>query len=235
MKVNKLQMGRIAVQLVYAGLIVAGFFMKIRPLLGILVIGAFIFGNFFCGWICPFGTIQDFMAKIGSLFIKKKFKMPQSIQKYLQFSRYIMFAALIIIVGKEKIVNPVDSYHTFIGILSGHTAQTVALSIMIIFLLIALFFDRPFCNYFCSEGIKYGLFSFTRIFSIKRDKETCINCKKCDTACPMNIQVSTKDHVRNAQCINCFQCTDSCPIKGTLKFGNIKVISKIMAIIKKKK
>ena len=110
--------------------------------------------------------------------------------------------------------------------MSGNLAQTAATFIMGTFLVVALFFERPFCNYFCPEGIKFGLASLTRFFSIKRNSDTCIHCKCCDKACPMNIEVSKGNHVRNAQCINCFKCMAACPKQDTLTYGRVNPLKR---------
>ena len=91
---------------------------------------------------------------------------------------------------------------------------------MIVFSILSLFINRPYCRWFCPQGAIYGVMSFLRIFTIKRDSNTCVQCKQCDRACPMGIQVSTSTDVLNPQCIDCFQCISSCP-KGsqTLTFG----------------
>jgi polyferredoxin len=74
-----------------------------------------------------------------------------------------------------------------------------------------------------TEAAKYGVLSMTRIFSIKRDEDSCISCRKCDKACPMNIQVSKHDQVRNGQCINCMKCIETCPVPGTLNYSKVKL------------
>jgi ferredoxin-type protein NapH len=182
-----------------------------------------VFGNFFCGWICPFGTVQDYIAKLSSLFIKKKFKMPYALQKYLQFSRYIIFILFIIFIGNQLVKMPYDSYKTFLAILGGREIEVLSMIFFAGFLVISIFFDRPFCNYVCSEAVRYGVTSLTRVFSIKRDNAKCFNCKKCDQACPMNIKVSRVNHVRSGQCVNCFSCIGSCPVDKTLSYGFVNV------------
>ena len=60
-----------------------------------------------------------------------------------------------------------------------------------------------------------------RLFSIKRNESNCVNCKKCDKVCPMNIEVSKQHVVQDGQCISCFNCIESCPQKDTLKIGKV--------------
>ncbi len=165
------------------------------------------------------------MAKIGKLFLKKKYKMPRKIQRYLQYLRYLLFAILIIGIV-DSILNYTNGYGTFMQFFSKNitsTASVISIIIMISYLLISIFFERPFCNYLCTESAKYGILSMTRIFSIKRNVDMCINCKKYDMACPMNIEISTHSHVRNGQCINCFECINACPVENTLSYGKVKL------------
>ncbi|HBF39091.1 MAG TPA: hypothetical protein DDW50_17455 [Firmicutes bacterium] len=115
-----------------------------------------------------------------------------------------------------------NSRTAFLQIIQWHTVQAIALVIMSAFLVISLFFDCPFCSYFCTEATRYGILCLGRIFTIKRNEDTCIHCKKCTQACPMQIQVSKNKTIRHAQCINCFQCISSCPREKALTYGLIR-------------
>ena len=220
MKISKMQLIRTLCQTLFLILLIVGIYSQLRSVLFVFIVLPLIVGNFFCGWICPFGCVQDWLGKISGIFIKNKIKMPYSVQKYMQFARYIL--AIIALLNILPTSIPINAYMTFMQFATGEEVQLAGIIIMGSFLLISLIFDRPFCNYFCSEGIKYGIASLTRFFGIKRSEYQCVNCKKCDKACPMNIEVSNRSQVRNAQCINCFKCIDTCPKKDTLKFGRMK-------------
>ena len=220
---RNVQYCRTLMQLAALALLVAGLYTQVVRAHTLWVLGlGLLAGNFFCGWLCPYGTAQELCGKIGSLFLKRKLKMPPALQRYLQFSRYALMLALLALGAQAAAAAaPINSYRSFMSVAGGRVVETVAFAIMGGFLVIALFFERPFCNYVCSEGIKFGVASLTRLFTIKRNAVTCVNCQRCSQACPMNIQVSTGKSVRNAQCINCFSCIAACPSNGTLSYGNV--------------
>ncbi len=219
---KNIQLYRKITQIFFLILLAIGIYMDAKIAIMLLIPGAFIFGNFFCGWVCPYGTMQDLFGRLGKKLIKRQFKMPIGIQKYLQYSRYILM--IISMTGIISIFfDSINGYKTFFSVFSDGIILSVASVMMISFIIIGIFFERPFCNYFCSEGVKFGLFSLTRIFSIKRNVETCVGCKKCDKACPMNINVSAKEQIRHGQCINCFECINACPVKNTLTYDRVKL------------
>ncbi|WP_083938766.1 4Fe-4S binding protein [Succinispira mobilis] len=158
----------LSIQLSIFLLLIAGFYSKIRPGFIFLLPLAFVAGNFFCGWICPFGSAQEFVGKLGSLVLKKKFKTPPFLQKYLQYSRYLL-AVLTLFLASQTILDLgfFNSYKAFMHSAAGKNITALALTVMGSFLFIGMFFERPFCNFFCPEGIRHGLLSLGRIFTIK--------------------------------------------------------------------
>lgn len=218
---GKIQVIRKTIQFVFMGMVVLGIYFGFRRNFRYIMFLSLIAGNYFCGWVCPYGTMQEIFGDIGDKIFKKKYKMPYGIQKYLQFSRYIIYFILTIETLKV-ILSPYDSYKVFMQSFGSlPSLPIIAVILMFSFLIISLVFERPFCNYLCPESFKYAARSITRIFTIKRDEGKCINCKKCNKVCSMNIEVSEIKNMRSLQCINCFKCIGACPVERTLAYGPI--------------
>ena len=217
------QILRMAGQLSYAALIIFAILGNSFIVIGILLASALIGGAFFCGWFCPLGTVQEWIGRLGRwLFRGKRLQIPPRVEKWLFLMRYILlivgFTGLGVLVFLSFLSRP---YQTFTGLIMGQTAYVTVLawSWLGLILVSSLIVDRPFCRYFCTEGAKYGALSLARVFSIKRDESKCINCGLCDRACPTQVKISTRGHVRHPQCINCMECISACPVDGALKFG----------------
>jgi polyferredoxin len=220
----KLQKIRLSIQIAAFAIGFTTFFQTNFKIFEILfIILTVISGAFYCGWACPFGMIQDIFGHVGNLFIKKKLKPSRQIQKSMMYFRYLL-AIIIIFLASNQIWNfyPYNPRLIFFNVITLKNIKIMSVAILVFFVLGAIFFDRLFCNYFCPKGAKLGVFSLLRVFTIKRNKETCLQCRKCDSVCPMNIEISGKQDIKSAQCINCLKCLSICPKQGTLKIGIIK-------------
>ncbi len=226
----KKQMGkiRLAVQIGAGALLVAGGLSNLSLTLLIILVSTVLAGPIFCGWVCPFGTLQDIVSKLTKGI--KKHKMPKGIQKGIALSRYILMAVTTLLtVDFVFTIMQYDARINFLSVLEGKVLTVGAYIVLGMYLLTTVFFERPFCNYMCPQGAKYGLFSALRPFRVVRDSETCVNCGKCDKACPMNIDIMGHNNVKSLQCINCMSCVSACPKQGALKYGIIKLNRKSAA------
>lgn len=208
-----IQIARFCVQLLFMLGLIYSFTPNSKNVSQWLLPSILLAGVFFCGWVCQLGAAQDWMAKLGRLLHLPRLRVPQRIQRYLQLSRYAFYLLLTTGVSISLLQGPRNFAMMWHGEL-----LTLASGIILLFLLLSLFIDRPFCNYFCTGGARQGLFSVLRIFGIRRDTEKCRQCGQCTRTCPMNIDVAHTDFVRHPNCIGCLRCLSSCP-KGYLKYG----------------
>lgn len=219
---------RIALQLGAGTLLVAGGLANLPVTLLIILVTTVLAGPFFCGWVCPFGTLQDLISQL-TKGIKKR-KMPKKLQKGLVATRYILMAVTTLLTFDFIFtLMQYDPRINLLSILDGKWLTMGAYVIIGIYLLIAIFFERPFCNYMCPQGAKYGLVSTLRPFRIVRDSNLCVDCGKCNKVCPMNIDIMNHNNVKSLQCINCMSCVAACPKKGALKFEILKLSRKSAA------
>jgi polyferredoxin len=195
--------------------------------LGIAVFAAAILlGPAFCGWICPFGTVQEFVAKLGRKLLGRRYgkiipKRLDSVLKYLRYVVLILVVVMTAISGKLLFSN-VDPYYALFQFWTGEVAITAFIALGVVMGL-SLIVERPFCRYACPYGAFLGLTNYFRIMPIRRNEGTCISCSKCDKACPMGVTVSNKTTIRDTACISCLLCTSDavCPVSDTVE---IKVI-----------
>jgi polyferredoxin len=185
------------------------------------IILAVLFGPIFCGWVCPLGALQEWIAKVGKKIFKKKYNkfIPYKYDKYLRYLRYIVLVWVIYMTAATgKIAfEEYDPFYTLFNLWSSELAVS-GLIILLLVVTASLFVERPWCKYACPYGAFLGVFNLFRIFGVERNTSTCISCTMCDKSCPMNINVSETRVVKNHQCISCMKCTseEACPVKSTV-------------------
>ncbi len=190
-------------------------------LLGLVGILSVLFGPVFCSWMCPLGSIQEWIGKIGRKIFKNRYNhfVPAKIERYLKWFRYVVLVWVIYVTAQsgQLLFANVDPYYALFNFWSGEVAIQ-AIIVLGLTLAGALFIERPWCKFACPLGALLGLTNLFRIFRVRRTKSTCISCKKCDKACPMNIEVSDSSIVRDLSCNSCLRCTSDnvCPVPDTV-------------------
>lgn len=171
-------------------------------------------GMFFCGWVCPFGAIQDWLRYAGKRVSGVTLRIPERLNRYLLLSRYV-----VPFLAAALALTALNSRHAFAALLTGREVAVAASVFLGAMLFLSLFMDRPFCKYLCGFGAKAGLTSVLRVFTVKRDREKCVGCGRCDRSCIMGVEVSKAHAVRDPHCVNCGNCVTACPAPGALEPG----------------
>ena len=194
------------------------------------VIAAILFGTLFCGYICPFGSFQEWIGKLGKKLFPNRYNrmVPQKLDRILRYLRYGVLAMVLYntAVTAKLVFQSVDPYYALFNFFTDEVAVSAYVMLGVIVVL-SLFIERPWCKYLCPYGAFLSLFNPIRIFKIRRSKNSCVGCKKCDRVCPMNIEVSGKEVIGDLGCISCYKCTSeaACPIQDTvtISFGKVGV------------
>lgn len=202
----------------------------------VMVIGSVVllltilFGPVFCSHICPLGSLQEWIGKLGKKIFKSKYNkiIPKKLHNVLKYLRY---AVLILILVQTYRLSALmfaklDPYYALFHFWTDEVSIT-ALIILGVTLVMSLFVERPWCKYACPYGGLLGLISKVSLFKIRRSQSKCIACEKCDNECPMLIDVSQKKRVNDTLCNRCMKCTGDegcCPVDDTLYSGvkNVK-------------
>ncbi|HET6351656.1 MAG TPA: 4Fe-4S binding protein [Coriobacteriia bacterium] len=190
-------------------------------LFALMVGAALVFRRVFCGYLCPLGFIQELFGKVGRLFFGgKKLEVPAVLDRPARFLKYAVLAFFTVWTWQaaELIIRPYDPWVAWMHLTSAELFVEfgVGAAVLIVSLAGSLLYDRFFCKYLCPTGAFLGIVSKVAPFAMTRNASSCIDCGKCDKACPVNIKVSTATRVTSAECIACNECANACPVVDTL-------------------
>jgi len=186
---------------------------------GLILVFGLLLGRVICGFLCPFGLIQELLYKIPSKKIKKSrttkklsllkyallvvlvFMIP-IIYSYPAFCKYICPAGTL--EGGIPLVLLNESLQRMVGILFSWK-----LIVLVFVIVSAVFIFRSFCRFLCPLGAIYSFFNRVSFLGIKINEERCNNCNRCIKVCKMDI-----NKVGDKECIQCGRCIESCNVKA---------------------
>ncbi len=203
--------------------------------IGFLILVGVCLGRFVCGWLCPFGLVQDIVYQIP--FVKKyKNIYAHKIVKYLKYVILILFVIIlplfvVNIIGQGspwfcKYICPSGTLMAGIPLVAMNTPLQQAIgflyywkvSILILLILLSIVVYRPFCKYLCPLGAIYGMFHSVAFYRYDVDVEKCVQCGKCQKSC--NMDISVWQNPNSPECIRCGDCIKCCPT-GAIEKTNI--------------
>jgi ferredoxin-type protein NapH len=194
---------------------------------GLLTFFGTLLGRFICGWLCPFGFLQELIYKIKT----KKMILPPKIDRPLRYLKYLillLFVILLPLTLTNQFGNAAPYFCQWIcpaGTLEGGIPLLISneglrrmvgflfgwkMLLLLLTLGSALLIHRFFCKYLCPLGAFYALFNKISFFAhLNIDQEKCTGCNTCSNACPM--QVPVWENPNHQECIRCGACIKKCP------------------------
>jgi len=177
----------------------------------------------FCGWLCPVGTISEYLWRLGRKLFRRNFPLPKWADLPLRSLKYILMGLFLYAVGGMSaaaiaffldgpygLIADVKMLNFFRYLGLGGAIVVGAL------VLLSVIIQNFWCRYLCPYGALLGLFSWVSPARIKRVESKCIDCAKCAQACPSQLAVDKLIQSQSPECLGCYECVVSCPAEGAL-------------------
>jgi len=177
----------------------------------------------FCSWLCPVGTLSQYVAKAGWKLFGKRVALPRWADLTLRSLKYVLMALFLYVIA----IMSVEEIRVFLGGPYGMVADVKMLNffrelslvgaiVMAALVGLSMFIVNFWCRYLCPYGALMGLLGLLSPLRIKRVPSLCIDCGKCARACPSSLAVDKLVTIGSAECTSCLSCVASCPVENAL-------------------
>jgi len=208
-------------------LILTGQMPRLHPA-GMFLLIAFlgmswVFRKSFCSWLCPVGTVSEYLWRLGRKTLGRTFRLPRRLDIGLRSLKYILLGLFGYAVGSMSvpairaflegpygIVDDVKMLNFFrlLGVTGGIVVALLVLASVMV--------QNFWCRYLCPYGALMGLAALGSPLRIRRETSLCIDCGKCAKACPSALPVDRLIAIQSAECTGCLMCVAECPAAGAL-------------------
>lgn len=195
----------------------------------------------FCAWICPIGTISEWLWKLGFNKLQRNWLPPRWTDVSLRAIKYLLlgfFMVTAITWSLPMLQNFLGSdYHSISDAKLLHLFRSPsALTLAVVGLLLALSIPlrNPFCRFLCPYGALLGLVSLLSPLAVHRDQKKCVSCGVCSQVCPSRIDVMHASRVNNPECLGCWRCISHCRVNTALSmraFSKLTVPGVLFALL----
>jgi polyferredoxin len=184
---------------------------------------SFLFRKAFCSWLCPIGTISEYLWRAGKKMFKRNFRLPRWLDLPLRVLKYVLLGFFVWAISTMSVAGIRDFMQSPYGLIADvkmlnffrHIGQT-GLIVLGIFAVASIFIQNFWCRFLCPYGALLGLTSWLSPARIRRSTQTCIDCAKCAKACPSALPVDKLLQIRSVECTGCLECVAVCPAQDTL-------------------
>jgi len=184
---------------------------------------AFLFRKAFCSWLCPIGTISEYLWRAGKKLFGRNFFLPRWLDLPLRGLKYLLLGFFVWAISTMSAIGIRDFMTSPYGLIADVTMLNffrhigaTGLLVLGVFVAVSVFVPNFWCRFLCPYGALLGLTSWLSPMKIRRNPEPCIDCGKCARACPSALPVDKLVKIQSVECTGCLECVVVCPAENAL-------------------
>ena len=181
-----------------------------------------LFGRFFCGYVCAFGSLGDAVYGLSGLVQKKlfrrkkQFSLPAKAVRRGQMLKYLVLAVIVVlcaagVYGRLTGWSPWEVFSRLTALRTPPAGFGLGIGLFVLILLGMAVQPRFFCQFLCPMGAVFALLPVLPAAQLHRNADNCIpGCCACENRCPVHLKLDEQS-LRSGECIACEACVGTCP------------------------
>ncbi|MGA7829418.1 MAG: 4Fe-4S binding protein [Terracidiphilus sp.] len=195
-------------------------------LLCVFLLSSLLVKKSFCSWLCPVGTVSEYLWRLGRRLFRRSFTVTRWIDLPLRSLKHFLLAFFFFIVFTMSAQELGDFLASPFGIIADvkmlnffRYMGAVGITMIAALAVLSVFVENFWCRFLCPYGALMGIVSALSPIRIRRDADACIDCGKCNKACPSHLPVDSLVQIRSVECTGCMECVAVCPAQDALQLS----------------
>ena len=184
---------------------------------------SFLFRKAFCSWLCPIGTLSEYLWLLGKKIFGRNFRIWRWIDIPLRALKYFLLGFFVWAISSMSAAAIANFMRSDYGVVAGvkmlnffRFLGEMGLIVLGVLVVASIFVQNFWCRYLCPYGALLGFASLLSPVRIRREPDPCVDCAKCAKVCPANLLVDKLVTIKSAECTGCLECVAICPAAGAL-------------------
>ncbi|MDD1781570.1 NosR/NirI family protein [Enterovibrio sp. ZSDZ35] len=172
-------------------------------------VSLFLWGRgLFCGWLCPFGAMQEAVAVLAEKLRIRQWQINETLHSRLIYLKYVILLVLVSTafysLSLAETMAEVEPFKTAVTLVFDRSIPFVAYAVLL--LVLSARVHKAYCRYLCPLGAGLAVLGRFRLFSwLTRRKECGSPCRLCEKSCGIHA-IAKSGEIDYNECIQCMEC-----------------------------